>query len=131
MNVLDAVILLLALIAAVAGFRLGFVTRVLSWAGLAAGVALAIVFLPDVTAALNRTEARTRLIVALAFVVGVALIGQAIGLAFGGAVRKHVKLPPTGARLDRIAGALLGGLGVLIIVWLAVPALAALAAKIA
>ena len=124
MNVLDAAILVLAMLAAIAGFRLGFVARVLSWAGLAAGVALAVVFLPDVTASLTRTEARTRLVVALVFVVGVALIGQAIGLAFGGAVRKRVKLPPAGARLDRIAGAALGGLGVLIIVWLAIPALA-------
>ncbi len=58
------------------------------------------------------------------FVVGVALIGQAIGLALGGAVRGRVQLPPAGARLDRIAGAVLGGLGVLVIVWLAIPALA-------
>lgn len=124
MNVLDATIALLAVLAGVAGFRLGFVARVLSWAGLAAGVALAIVFLPKVTASLTRTEARTRLVVALVFVVGVALIGQAIGLAFGGAVRKRVRLPPMGARFDRIAGAALGGLGVLVIVWLAIPALA-------
>jgi len=123
-NVLDAVIVLLALTAAVAGFRLGFVARVLSWAGLAAGVALAVAFLPDVTSSLTQTEARTRLVVAFVFVVGIALIGQAIGLACGGAVRNRVKLPPTGARLDRIAGALLGALGVVVIVWLAIPALA-------
>ena len=121
---LDAVIVLLALLAAVAGFRLGFVARVLSWAGLAAGVALAVTFLPDVTASLTRTEARTRLVVAFVFVVGVALVGQAIGLACGGALRSRVRLPPKGARLDRIAGAVLGGLGVLVIVWLAIPALA-------
>jgi uncharacterized membrane protein required for colicin V production len=124
MSVLDAVILLLAVLAAVAGFRLGFVARVLSWAGLAAGVALAVAFLPDVTESLTRTEARTRLVVAFVFVVGVALIGQAIGLACGGAVRRRVKLPPAGARVDRIAGALLGAFGVLVIVWLAIPALA-------
>ncbi|MGZ8762247.1 MAG: CvpA family protein, partial [Acidimicrobiia bacterium] len=124
MNVLDAIIVVLALLAAVGGFRLGFVARVLSWAGLAAGVLLAVVFLPDVTASLTRTEARTRLIVAFAFVVGIALIGQAIGLACGGVVRKRVQLPPAGVRLDRIAGAVLGAFGVLVIVWLAIPALA-------
>ena len=124
MNLLDAAIIVLALMAAVAGYRLGFVARVLSWAGLAAGVALAVVFLPDVTSSLTRTEARTRLVVAFVFVVGVALVGQAIGLAFSGVVRKRVKLPPAGARADRIAGAVLGGIGVLVIVWLAIPALA-------
>ncbi|MGZ8752968.1 MAG: MarP family serine protease [Acidimicrobiia bacterium] len=124
MNVLDAIIVVLALLAAVGGFRLGFVARVLSWAGLAAGVLLAVVFLPDVTASLTRTEARTRLIVAFVFVVGIAMIGQAIGLACGGVVRKRVQLPPAGVRLDRIAGAVLGAFGVLVIVWLAIPALA-------
>jgi uncharacterized membrane protein required for colicin V production len=123
-NLLDALVVVLAVIAIVGGFRLGFVARVLSWAGLALGVVLAVEFLPGVTASLSQHDARTRLVASLAFVIGIAFVGQAIGLALGGVVRAHVRLSGGAARVDRIVGGLLGVVGVLVIVWLAIPALA-------
>jgi uncharacterized membrane protein required for colicin V production len=40
-DVLDIVIIVVAIIAAVGGWRMGFLTRVLSWLGLAAGFVIA------------------------------------------------------------------------------------------
>ena len=48
MNLLDLLILLTAGAAAYGGYRLGFLARIFSWAGLAIGALVADRFLPDV-----------------------------------------------------------------------------------
>jgi hypothetical protein len=48
MNLLDLVLVLTAISAAVGGYRLGFLVRVVSWLGLVAGVVLAAALLPSV-----------------------------------------------------------------------------------
>src|SRR5262249_1297527 len=66
---------------------------------------------------------QTRLLVALAFFLFLAGAGQGLGFAAGTALRR--RLPPGAAlhRGDRIGGAVVGVLGVLVAVWLLVPAL--------
>lgn len=125
MNPLDVLIVGAGLLGAVVGYRLGFVTRVLSWAGLAVGLWIAVVFVDDVTEALSGNDPRTRLVVGLLFVGGLALIGQAIGFAAGGFVGSRIRLAGPVRRVDRAAGAAAGILGVVILVWLATPALTA------
>jgi len=122
-NLLDALIVAAGIAAVVAGYRLGFVARVLSWTGLALGVFLAVVYIDDLVDALSQTDARTRLVAALLFVVGLAFIGQAAGFAAGGLVRSRVRVRGLALRADRVAGAALGVVGVLVMVWLATPAL--------
>src|SRR5256885_17227590 len=65
------------------GYRLGFVARVVSWAGLAVGIVLAVAFVDDVTGLLSTQASQTKLFVALAFFLLLATGGQAAGDAAG------------------------------------------------
>jgi S1-C subfamily serine protease len=124
-NFLDLVVVLAAVAAGMFGYRLGFVRRSFSWAGLAGGIVLALAFVDDVADALRASPPRTRLLASLAFVALLATIGQGAGFALGSLVHQRVGRAGAGVRRgDRVAGAALGVLGVLTLVWLLVPALA-------
>jgi S1-C subfamily serine protease len=124
-NFLDLVVALAAMTAGWLGFRLGFVRRSLSWAGLAGGVIIAIALVDDVADQFRGSPPRTRLLVSLAFVLLVATIAQGIGFAVGSMLHHRLGRPGGGLRRgDRIAGAALGVVGVLAVMWLLIPALA-------
>jgi S1-C subfamily serine protease len=125
-NFLDLVIALAVAGAAYLGYRLGFVRRMLSWAGLVLGLVIALAFVADVADALKGSPPRTRLLVALGFVFVIATICQGLGLAVGNLAhgRLEPRMPPALRRTDRIGGSVAGGLGVLVVVWLLIPALA-------
>ena len=126
MNFLDLVIALAVAGAAYLGYRLGFLRRMLSWAGLVLGLIVAVAFVNDVADALKGSPPRTRLLVALGFVFVIATICQGLGLALGNLAhgRLSPRMPPALRSTDRIGGAVAGGLGVLVVVWLLIPALA-------
>lgn len=124
MNTLDLVILAALVVAAVGGYRLGFLARALSWAGLAAAVLIAISLAPDLARGLAGTSPRGRLFAILAFVIGLGLLGQALGLAIGAVLHARLPLPEAFATSDHVAGAAIGVVGILVFVWLLVPALA-------
>jgi S1-C subfamily serine protease len=124
MNVMDVVIVLAALAAAIGGWRFGFVARLLAWAGVALGLMIGIRFVPGVVTAFGGTAADDRVTVALLFLVLVATLGQGIGLAIGALVhrlRPEVRGLPV---WDRAAGAAVGVLGVLVLLWMTIPSLA-------
>lgn len=125
MNLLDLVILLTLAAAAFGGYRLGFLARIFSWAGLVAGALVADHFLPDVVGFFSSSDPQIRLIAAIAFLVGASMLGQGLGLAIGSLL--HAALP-LGAGLrqgDRVAGSAVGAIGVMTAVWVLTPALAA------
>lgn len=124
MNGLDLFLLILAVAAAVGGYRLGFVTRVVSWIGLAAGIILGSLLLPAlIDAAGGRLNRGDLVVVAAVVVLGGALLGQALGLFLG--ARLHVALPEGRARaVDAGVGAVAGLLGLAVAVWLVVPVMA-------
>jgi len=125
LNLLDLLIILTAGAAAYGGYRLGFLARIFSWAGLAVGALVADRFLPDVVGFFSSSDPQIRLIAAISFLVGASMLGQGVGLAVGSLL--HAALP-LGAGLrqgDRIAGSALGVVGVLAAVWVLTPALAA------
>ncbi|MGH9040646.1 MAG: MarP family serine protease [Acidimicrobiia bacterium] len=125
MNLLDVIILGMLGMAAYGGYRLGFLARIFSWAGLAVGALVADHFLPDVVAFFSSSDPQIRLLAAVAFLVGAAMLGQGLGLAVGSLL--HAALP-FGAGLrqgDRVAGGVVGAIGVLAAVWVLTPALAA------
>jgi S1-C subfamily serine protease len=125
LNLLDLVIILAGAAAAYGGYRLGFLARIFSWAGLAVGALVADHFLPDVVAFFSSSDPQIRLIAAISFLVGASMLGQGVGLAVGSLL--HAALP-LGAGLrqgDRVAGSALGVIGVLTAVWVLTPALAA------
>ena len=124
MNTLDFVILAALVVAAVGGYRLGFVARALSWAGLAAALLVAISLVPELARGLAGTAPRGRLFAILAFVIGLSLLGQALGLAIGAVLHARLPLPDSFAAGDHVAGAAVGAVGILVFVWMLVPALA-------
>jgi S1-C subfamily serine protease len=123
-NVLDLVVLAAMVAAGYFGYRLGFVARVVSWAGLALGVVLAVAFVDDVMSAVTSQSSQTRLFVALLFFFLLATAGQAAGYAVGFALRRRLPGGQAARTSDRVGGAVVGVLGVLVAVWLLIPALA-------
>jgi S1-C subfamily serine protease len=122
-NALDVVILVGVVFAAVCGYRLGFVARALSWAGLAVALVIAIRLIPDLMTALASATPHGRLLAVLAFVVGMCLLGQALGLAVGALVHARLSTAQVVQTSDRIAGAAVGAVGALVFLWLLLPAL--------
>jgi S1-C subfamily serine protease len=123
-NLLDLVVLAAMVAAGYFGYRLGFVARVVSWAGLAVGVVLAVAFVDDVMSAVSSQPSQTRLFMALVFFLLLATAGQAAGYAVGFALRRRLPAGQTVRTSDRVGGAVVGVLGVLVAVWLLAPALA-------
>jgi S1-C subfamily serine protease len=122
-NVLDVVLVLVAISAAMAGYRLGFVARATSWAGLALGVTVGALFLPSLLRHVQGSSDVTVALVAIAALAGSALLGQALGLVLG--TRLNIALPEGPVRrLDQVVGALLGIAGLLVGLWLLLPTLA-------
>jgi len=110
-------------LAAFGGYRVGFVTRVTSWLGLVAGIVVAIVVTPRLLDALNQsTDAQLRALVAVGVFVLVASLGATLGEVAGLKLRRLI--PPGPARqVDRGVGAVAAGAGVLVLLWLLLPAL--------
>ncbi len=119
---LDLVILLLLVVAGVGGYRLGFVARAASWAGMLVGLFIAARAMPRVIESLGEDASRSSLVlVAAGLLLGGAAIGQALGLLAGSRAQSGITTT-AGKRVDQMGGALAGILGTLVIVWLLVPA---------
>lgn len=125
MNVLDLIVVGGAIVAAIGGYRIGFLTRAASWAGLLVGCYAGILLLPSAVRLAGRPgPSGTLLVVAVVVVVG-AFIGQAIGLVVGHRVRAAVhEASVQQARADRVAGATAGAASVLVGIWLVAPIMA-------
>jgi Trypsin-like peptidase domain/Colicin V production protein len=124
MNALDVAIIAGASVAGIGGWRLGLVARVFAWAGVFTGLAIGVNFVPRVVTALGGTSSDGRIGVALLFLLLVASIGQAFGLVLGLLVHRVFPLPSPLPLWDRIAGASIGTLGLLVLTWLVIPSLA-------
>jgi S1-C subfamily serine protease len=124
MNFLDLAIIVAAVAAGYGGWRLGFLARVLAWAGVALALAIGIHFVPQVVTDFGGTSPDDRVTVALLFLVLLATLGQAFGLGVGLFVNRAS--PRTGPMpvWDRAAGAAVGVVGVLVLVWMVIPSLA-------
>lgn len=124
MNSFDIGILVVAALAALGGWRMGFLARVFSWVGLALGLYAAVRFLPNVVKFFNLSGSVARVALAIVVLLAGAFIGQGLGLMVGG--RLHSVLPFGGVRTaDRAVGAMVGVVGVLAGLWLLAPSLAA------
>lgn|GEM_PF-352289 len=120
MSVLDVVLLFVIAIAVVGGYRLGFITRVVSWIGLAAGLALAVWLLPKFLTQLGQANRGLVLVLSIGLLLIGATLGQALGFVVGGRLTPGRRNGAFGA-IDRGLGALAGLAGVVIILWLVIP----------
>jgi S1-C subfamily serine protease len=123
MDLLDLVLVLVAVAAAVGGYRIGFLGRVVSWVGLALGFYLAIRFLPTVVVDLASSSPGVQLTVAILLLVGGAMAGQAAGLVLGSRLHGALPLGPV-READRVVGAVFGVVGVIAVLWLLIPSVA-------
>lgn len=121
---LDIVIVALLVGAAVGGYRLGFVARAASWAGMLVGLVLAARLMPRAVESVGeRSDRGVVLLVAAGLLLGGAAVGQALGVLLG--TRAQVAITSSGGkRIDALGGAAAGVAGLLVVVWLLVPALA-------
>ncbi len=119
----DIVVVLVALSAAVGGYRLGFVARATSWVGLVVGLVVGVMLLHRLVPEVQDAGRATVTLVAVGLLVGAGLIGLSLGLVLGG--KLHSEVPPGPARqADQVAGGMIGVVGVLVVVWLLLPVLA-------
>lgn len=125
MNLLDVVVVGLALAAAVGGHQFGFLKRAASWVGLLLGAFVGMLLLPAAVRLVgDPSPSGALLIVAVVVVVG-AFLGQAAGLVIGHRLREAVhESAAHHVRTDRMLGAAAGGLSVLVGVWLLAPVMA-------
>jgi S1-C subfamily serine protease len=119
-NGLDLVLLLLAALAAIGGWRLGFVTRAFGWLGMGIGLAVAVLAVPKVMERLDLSSQTGVLVLGLFAFVLIASVGHGLGSAIGGRLRAPVR-SRAGRRLDQAGGALLGVVGVAVLAWLVLP----------
>lgn len=123
-NGLDVVIAVLVVSAALGGYRLGFVARVVSWVLTGVGGYLALRSLPGLVRRADDPSGRVDLlVVAAAVLVAGAVVGQVVGLAVGNRINLAIH-SRVARRTDALAGAAAGAVGVLAGVWLLVPAMA-------
>jgi S1-C subfamily serine protease len=100
------------------------VKRAFAWGGVAVGLVIAVRYVPDVVTAFGGRSADDRVSVALLFLLLAATVGQTIGLAAGMIVHRSFPSRPGLAPWDRAAGAAVGVLGVMVLVWMVIPSLA-------
>jgi S1-C subfamily serine protease len=124
MNWLDIAIVVALLAAGIGGWRLGFVARAFAWGGVAIGLVIGVRYVPRVVTAFGGTSADDRVTVAVLFLVLVATLGQAVGLGVGVLVHRFGGDGQPLPRWDRFAGAAIGTVGVLALVWMTIPSFA-------
>lgn len=130
LNLLDLLLLLVALGAVVGGLRLGFVARAASWAGIGVGLALATWTVPTSLSLIADGQPGLRLSVGIVVltltVTVVASAFQAVGLR----ARRSIAASPLSG-IDRVFGAVAGGLAVVLLVWFLLPAAADVPGEVA
>ncbi|CAN5776587.1 MarP family serine protease [soil metagenome] len=123
MNTFDLLILAGGVAAAVGGYRLGFVARAMSWLGLAVGLVIGARVLPALLDGLPDASRGEAFLVSSGVLIGGAFLGQIAGLLVGSKLRIVIPIGPA-CTVDRVAGAGAATLGVLVAVWLLIPAMA-------
>ncbi|HYN95119.1 MAG TPA: MarP family serine protease [Pilimelia sp.] len=119
MYAVDLVLILLMVVFAVSGYRQGFVTGVLSFAGFFSGALIGLQVGPVV--ANQFADPGARVIVSLIAVFGLAIVGQALAGWLGTHLRRAIR-SQAGRAADDVGGVFVSLMAVLLVAWLvAVP----------
>jgi S1-C subfamily serine protease len=122
-NALDGVVVVVVLLAGIGGWRFGFVARMLAWCGIAIALVVGFHFVPRVVTSFGGTSADDRVTVAVLFLVLVATLGQTAGFGLGVLAHRTSRATRTSPTWDRVTGATVGVLGVVVVTWILAPAL--------
>lgn len=116
MDLLDLILIIVAIAFAVSGYRQGFVVGVLSFVGFVGGLLLGLWLVPMV---IQRFTPNTSLVVStisLCAVLVLAVLGQVFATSIGGRVRREITWRPVQA-VDQSAGAAVSVISVLLVAW--------------
>lgn len=114
MNFLDFFVVLILIAYAISGYFQGFVTNLVATIGLLVGGLLAISLIPKFMN--DRVPTVTSSLIALAAVIGAAVIGQAIGTYVGSDIRNGLTWRPL-RWVDAVGGSALSMVAVLCAAW--------------
>ena len=120
MNVLDFIIGVLLVTSVGGGWRLGLLTGATSWVLLIQSLVVVTLVLPPVVTALGGESAAIRLLIAAVVFVGAGFAGQRAGILLGSYFRRALLPDGDAWRADKVAGAVLAPVAVLVGLWLLV-----------
>ncbi len=130
MNLLDLVLLLLAVLSAVGGYRYGLIARFAVWLGILVGLVLSIWTVPLVLDLVRVGSAPMRFLLGLVVLSLTVTLASALFQRLGFGVRRVVHRTPLRI-IDQVAG-LIGGVAVLgALLWVLLPAAAYVPGEIA
>ncbi|MDQ3895992.1 MAG: CvpA family protein, partial [Actinomycetota bacterium] len=121
MNILDLLIVIVLVTSVGGGWRLGLLTGATSWVLLVQSLVLVTLLLPPLATTIGGKDPGLRLVVAALLFVGAGVAGQRAGILLGRHLRRAM-LPEEGParRWDKVAGAALAPVAVLLGLWLLV-----------
>jgi S1-C subfamily serine protease len=122
MPIVDLILILLALLFGLSGFRQGLIVSAASFLGFFGGAVLGAQLSGPVADRLGGTSV-TRVFAALVVVLAGALLGQVLAGAVGRAVRRRATWEPV-KMVDSVAGAVLSAAAVLLVAWMVATPLA-------
>ncbi|AUH67734.1 MarP family serine protease [Gordonia sp. PS3] len=111
----DLVILVVALLAALSGYRQGAAASALAFFGVVLGAVAGILLAPVVIERFD--DARLRLLIGVVLIVVFVIIGEVAGMVLGGAVRSSIHSPGL-RRVDSWIGSVLQVIAIVIAAWL-------------
>ena len=117
-NPLDALAIVLLVIAVILGVRSGALPQLLGLTGAAIAALTGLAMLPAVTPFLDELQPVVRAIVVLSVLLGLIGVGEALGAMGGRAASKALGTGLLSA-LDRVLGGLVGAAQAILILWLA------------
>ena len=113
--IVDAIVILVGLLALVGGWRQGAVASILSAVGILAGTVIGLAVAPS---AMGLTNSQAlRFLIALGVVVLIASVGNLIGATLGGALRERMRMRAS-QTLDSAVGAVFQLLVALLLAWM-------------
>ncbi|HEY0636267.1 MAG TPA: MarP family serine protease [Pseudonocardiaceae bacterium] len=116
MNWVDAVVLLLAVIAVVAGARQGMVTALASLGGVLIGLLIGFQVAPVLVNQFS--SAVTKVAFTLAILVLLVALGETLGVLVGREIRRRIERNASVRQVDSALGTVVLGLAVLVVAWL-------------
>jgi S1-C subfamily serine protease len=117
MNLFDAVVIGLLVLAAVTGARAGFMAPVLGLAGAVGGFVVALLLASVLREPLTEVEQPGRALLTLGGVLALVFAGEAIGTAAGAQLSRGIRYSPF-RPLDAVGGAIVGMAHVVFFVWI-------------
>ena len=115
-DLLDLILIALAVAFAVAGYRQGFIIGVMSFAGFTGGAAIGIYVAPALAKAATASPG-PQAVLAIVIVFAAAVVGMAIASAIGVSLRARVRRRQSTV-VDSIGGAIINVVAVLLLAWL-------------